>query len=89
MLEGATACVANIGDVTMVRRTQLRVSVTDPRWDDPVPIKSLGRKDPATARWMAILKSRPCEEAIGIGKEPQGLRDRAAGWTSSLSQTTA
>jgi hypothetical protein len=52
----------------VVRRTQLRVNVADPHWDDPVP-KSLDRKDSETARWLAILKSWPREETISVDKQ--------------------
>ena len=67
-MEGAIACVANVGEGRIVGRTQLRVNVTDPDWDDPVLIKSLDRKDPAAARWLAILEGWPCEETIGVEK---------------------
>ena len=48
----------------VMRRTQLRVNVTDPSWDDPVKAKDLDLKDPAAARWQAILKGWPHEPTI-------------------------
>jgi Domain of unknown function (DUF4157) len=46
----------------VVRRTQLRVNVTDPNWDDPTATtKGLDPKDPVTARWQAILRGWPRE----------------------------
>jgi hypothetical protein len=53
----------------VVRRTQLRVNVADPHWDDPVPEKSMDRKDPATARWLAILRGWPREETVSVDKQ--------------------
>ncbi len=41
----------------VVRLTQLRVNVTDPKWKDAAGLpKSLNRKDPVTARWQQILQ---------------------------------
>jgi hypothetical protein len=48
----------------VVRRTQLRVNVTDPDWATPVQDKDLDLKDPVTARWRAILKGWPREGTI-------------------------
>ena len=53
----------------VVRRTQLRVKVTDPQWDEPVPVKSLDRRDPVTARWLAILDHWPREETVSVEKQ--------------------
>ena len=57
----------------VVRRTQLRVNVTDPNWDDPTPAKSLDPKDPVTARWLAILKGWPREESAWESKHSEEL----------------
>jgi hypothetical protein len=53
----------------VVRRTQLRVNVTDKAWDEPIPIKSLDRKDPTTARWLAILAGWPREGTVSVEKQ--------------------
>ena len=54
----------------VVRRTQLRVNVAEKDWDDPVP-KSLDRKDPVTARWLAILDHWPREGTISVEKQSE------------------
>jgi Domain of unknown function (DUF4157) len=53
----------------VVRRTQLRVNVAGNDWDDPVPIRSLDRKDPVTARWLEILEHWPREETVSVEKQ--------------------